>query len=100
MAATPFRGRKPLFAGDDVTDEDAFSLVETMGGTGIKIGREETAASLMAPDRDAFERWLCELANTPTAGAKQPMPRGQIQRARPQGATGHHGLAAAANSGA
>ena len=100
MAAAPFHGRKPLFAGDDVTDEDAISLVETMGGTGVKIGREETAASLMAPDRDAFERWLCELASAPTDGAMQPMPGGQIQRARERGATGHHGLVAARTAAA
>ncbi|MEX0955926.1 MAG: trehalose-phosphatase [Rhizobiaceae bacterium] len=96
MAAAPFRGRKPLFAGDDVTDEDAFSLVENMSGTGIKIGREETTASFMAPDRDAFEQWLCELAAVPITGAKQPMLGGQIQRARRRSATGQYDLAAAA----
>jgi trehalose 6-phosphate phosphatase len=100
MAAAPFHGRKPLFAGDDVTDEDAIALVEAMGGTGVKIGSQETAASLMAPDRDAFEKWLCELASAPPAGAKQPIPGGQIQRARKRSATGHHGLVAAGSAAA
>ena len=100
MATAPFRDRKPLFVGDDVTDEDAFALVETMGGAGIKIGRGETAASLMAPNRDAFEQWLCELADAPASGAKQRILGGQIQLARPRGGAGHYGLAAAANSGA
>ncbi|MFJ3048446.1 trehalose-phosphatase [Herbaspirillum chlorophenolicum] len=37
---TPFRGRRPVFIGDDITDEAGFALVqsETMNGLGIKVG--------------------------------------------------------------
>lgn len=36
----PFRGRRPVFIGDDVTDEAGFALVqaETYAGLGIKVG--------------------------------------------------------------
>lgn len=36
----PFRGRRPVFIGDDVTDEAGFAIAqgEVFGGLGIKIG--------------------------------------------------------------
>ena len=37
MAHPPFRGRLPLFIGDDVTDEDAISACRTMGGAGLRV---------------------------------------------------------------
>lgn len=40
LLEAPFRGRRPVFIGDDVTDEAGFAIAqaETHGGLGIKVG--------------------------------------------------------------
>ena len=37
MDRSPFRGRLPVFVGDDVTDEDAIAAVAAMGGAGLRV---------------------------------------------------------------
>jgi trehalose 6-phosphate phosphatase len=38
MACAPFRGRTPLFVGDDVTDEAAIAAAAALGGMGLRVG--------------------------------------------------------------
>jgi trehalose 6-phosphate phosphatase len=39
MEHPPFRGRRPIFIGDDVTDEPVFGVIPQFGGLGFSVGR-------------------------------------------------------------
>lgn len=58
MAEPPFRGRRPFFAGDDVTDENGFDFVNAQGGLSLKIGAGETRARHRLADPAALAVWL------------------------------------------
>ena len=51
MAQAPFRGRRPVFVGDDLTDEHAFSIVNACQGLSVLVGdRTPSAARWRLPD--------------------------------------------------
>lgn len=58
LGEAPFEGRIPVFAGDDLTDEDGFLLVNQLDGVSIKIGSGETAAAYRVDDRQALMSWF------------------------------------------
>lgn len=62
LAEPPFFRRMPVFAGDDVTDEDAFALVAARGGITIKIGAGPSLAEHRAASTAEFIHWLAGLA--------------------------------------
>lgn len=55
----PFRGRVPVFAGDDITDESGFAIVNARGGLSVLVGaREPSAAHYALRNPTAVRRWL------------------------------------------
>lgn len=61
MRKHPYRGRRPVFAGDDVTDEEGFAAVTGMGGIAIKVGDGPSGASHRVATVSAFIDWLHDL---------------------------------------
>jgi trehalose 6-phosphate phosphatase len=45
MSRAPFKGRRPLFIGDDVTDESVFDIMPDFAGFSFSVGREARAVS-------------------------------------------------------
>jgi trehalose 6-phosphate phosphatase len=63
MAEPEFAGARPLFVGDDLTDEDAFRAAAALGGAGILVGAErETAAEWRLDGVPAAAEWLEQIA--------------------------------------
>jgi trehalose 6-phosphate phosphatase len=60
----PFTGRQPVFAGDDITDEDAFVLVNARDGISIKIGPGDTSATYRVAGTTEFLIWLRQLPSS------------------------------------
>lgn len=61
MQAPEFAGRKPVFIGDDETDEDGISMAQQMGGIGVKVGSLPTVAVQNLPDVAAVHTLLVDL---------------------------------------
>jgi trehalose 6-phosphate phosphatase len=58
MREVPFRGKPPMFIGDDVTDEHGFAMVNHLGGDSIKVGPGPTLAKWRLPSVTAVLAWL------------------------------------------
>ncbi|HQR87850.1 MAG TPA: trehalose-phosphatase [Caulobacter sp.] len=59
MAEWPFQGSRPIFVGDDLTDEDGFAAAAGAGGYGILVGSgRQTMARYRLADVPAVLDWL------------------------------------------
>ena len=62
-AEAPFAGRRPVFIGDDLTDEPGFEFVNRAGGHSVKVGPGITRARWHLPDAASVSRWLAAYAD-------------------------------------
>jgi trehalose 6-phosphate phosphatase len=59
MGEAPFAGARPIFIGDDLTDEDGFEAAARLGGFGVLVGAPRaTAARFQLDDVEAALGWL------------------------------------------
>jgi trehalose 6-phosphate phosphatase len=59
MAEAPFAGRRPVFVGDDITDEAGFAATLDLGGLAVVVGDGEGSRATHAlPDVGAVQKWL------------------------------------------
>jgi trehalose 6-phosphate phosphatase len=72
MTEPPFRGRVPVFVGDDATDEHGFAAVVAMGGWGVKVGRGPTLANYRLRDVTAVREWLGAVLAPPSPESRTP----------------------------
>lgn len=59
LEAPPFAGRRPVFVGDDLTDEYGFAAANALGGWSVLVGRRANSHAMYAlPDVSAVHAWL------------------------------------------
>jgi trehalose 6-phosphate phosphatase len=65
LSEPPMAGTRPLFVGDDLTDEAGFAAAEHLGGAGIFVGDaagRRTTARYGLPSVSAVHEWLGRMA--------------------------------------
>ena len=58
MTYPPFKGRAPIFVGDDRTDEDAFKVVPDFNGQAMSVGRKLPGIDKYFDCPADVRRWL------------------------------------------
>src|SRR5947199_7200182 len=72
MTHEPFKGRRPVFIGDDVTDETVFAIMPDFGGQAFSVGRRaHGVAGHFDEPRDVRE-WLAHLLDDEKLLTEQP----------------------------
>lgn len=61
MTHEPFRGRRPIFIGDDVTDESVFAIMPDLGGLAFSVGRRATGVAGYFEEPRDVRAWLKRL---------------------------------------
>jgi len=64
MTQKPFRGRKPIFIGDDVTDQTVFPITRRYQGRSYSVGRRLPDTDGCFDDPQAVRDWLARAAAT------------------------------------
>jgi trehalose 6-phosphate phosphatase len=64
MSHPPFSGRRPIFIGDDKTDEAAFAVVPEFNGIAVSVGRKVPGAEDRFKSPAEVRQWLERLAES------------------------------------
>ena len=62
MTHPPFAGRRPIFIGDDTTDETAFAVLPEFGGIGFSVGRIVPGTTHCFENPGEVRGWLARVA--------------------------------------
>lgn len=62
MTHAPYAGRRPIFLGDDRTDEDVLAVLKDYGGTGYSVGALLKGASAEFAAPADVRAWLARMA--------------------------------------
>jgi trehalose 6-phosphate phosphatase len=63
MSHPPFCGRRPIFIGDDVTDESVFALMPDIGGIAFSVGRRAQGVAGHFDEPRDVRAWLARLVD-------------------------------------
>ena len=69
MTHAPFLGRRPIFIGDDVTDESVFAAMPDLGGIAFSVGRHAHGVAGQFDEPSHVRAWLLRLVNHGKASA-------------------------------
>jgi trehalose 6-phosphate phosphatase len=67
MSYPPFRGRRPVFVGDDVTDESVFAMLPEFDGLGYSVSRRLPGLAGAFPKPSDVRQWIYRLAQADEA---------------------------------
>jgi trehalose 6-phosphate phosphatase len=70
MAHEPFKGRRPIFIGDDVTDESVFALMPDLGGLAFSVGRRAMGVADHFDEPRDVRQWLARLLDNESAAVR------------------------------
>jgi trehalose 6-phosphate phosphatase len=70
MRRKPFAGRRPVFVGDDTTDEAAFAVLPELDGVGISVGRRVPGVATCFDAPADVRMWLQQISQVEEAPAE------------------------------
>src|SRR3984893_14654997 len=70
MTHEPFKGRRPIFIGDDVTDEVVFGIMPDLGGLAFSVGRRATGVAGHFDEPRDVREWLAHLLDDEAAAER------------------------------
>ena len=70
MTHEPFKGRRPIFIGDDVTDESVFAIMPELRGLAFSVGRRAKGVVSHFDEPRDVRQWLARLVDDNAVAAR------------------------------